>query len=552
MASDELSNEHPDPNLLDPPAVSDGDDGLSEPDNEQLKSKLLDSAKKVVRSRDQRKKKKESFDWSSHGALVLGTVLLVVIILYALSGFNRHQKKPVTVHEESVIPAVVKYGGADLPGKAFIGLEAIRSDRTPELVDEIKKVIASRGTPGDVFADDVPPERNIARELSKEFKIYQQNPGELEQLRREVPVDQWSIGKETLGKVADILERVEPKRQKIRELLMQKDICFSFEFINDPDYGDIPDTGASDFLADYAILEEFAIARALADAQPARAVESLAFLFRLTQLAAEVKNPGVRTKAAQIRMHTVDVLQAVVMDPNLKEKELAQLYLILQEQLDDWTPDADAWIGDRASGMKVYNQIVQYGIDAALNQQEIEELVLRGAVVQDKKDRLQLTNHRSLARDQVFYLKSMQSVIDSCSEPYFQRLTTLGRIDEQVRNAQGTEEETIIAEILLRGIRELMQYCTQDRARCEAATLAMASSLRNSNESVPGRDGLTLAQRAKGAIESLSVDPLYGKPYEIRRIKGGAGSQANLVWVSYRDNLKPFRAPDYSETPQPR
>lgn len=514
-------------------------------ENDSRKEELLNTAKKIVHRREAGKskkssKKKEKFDWGAQGALILGGTLLLMILLYGMIGMYRHQERQEgrRLTEESALPSTVRYGGEELPGKTFVGMEAVRTDRTPELVDEIKRVIGEEGMPSDVFRNDVPPEKNLAEGLSREFKIYQENSGELERLRREVPYDEWKIDKETLDRVSDVLERVEPKRQDIRSMLNQADVCFSFEFVHDPVLGELPDTEASGFLADYMLLEEFAAARALIEGKPTAATESLAYIFRLAQLASEVKNPGIRTKAAQIRLHGLDIMQAVVLDPNFRRSDLVYLYTMLREQLDAWTPDVAAWIGDRASGMKVYNMVIQYGVDDALEPDEIEEMSRRNLVTLNMKGKWVLNDYGSLGRDQVFYLKSMQEVIDSCQKPFPQRLPVLNRITDRVRAAQGTEAETVIAEFLLRGIRELMQYCAQDRVKCETAVLAMATSL---------KDTAAPAERAsiEKTLQTLTLDPLYGKKYEVRRIPNDREPKIDVVWVSYFGNLKPFRVPDY-------
>lgn len=519
------------------------------------KEELLDAAKKIVEKRQKtpksasnRGKKVEESDWSAKAVLFVGTFVAACIFVYALFGMITHRtNKPPTrrIAEESVLPAVVRYGGEDLPGKSFVGLEATRTDRNPELIDEVKNVIESGSAPSEIFKNDVPPEMNIAGELRRQFEIYRQNPGELESLRRDNPYLEDKVDSTVVRNVADVLERTEPKRLQIRQMLNQKDACFSFEFITlppdptQPDLGEIPETEASDFLSDYALLEEYAIARSLIDGDIRSAMESLAYIFRLAQLAAEVKNPGIRLQAGQIRLHAMDVLQVVLLDANLKETDLAYLFAMLQEQLDYWTPDADAWIGDRASGMKVYNLIMQYGLDVALEPDELEEMQLRGIY-----DSLKRNLSKSLASDQIFYLRSMQLIIESCQRPFYQRLDTLNKVDEQIRETQGTPNETIIAEFLLRGIRDRMFFCSQDRTKCEMATLAMASSLKNTKISFRHSEPKTTID-PKETIENLTLTPLYGKKYEVRRIRDEENKRP-LIWVSYFGNLKPFRVPDFS------
>ena len=508
---------------------------IDTPEEEIHKQELLSKAKKVVRHRKY-KKSKNGFDWSTQGHIILSGSLLGVIILYAAIGICRNrspesQSRPaVEITAASLLPAVIDYGGEKLPGKVFVKMEATRSDRDPELVEEIKKIVNSGGMPADIFQDDVPPDMNIGTELSRAFEIYKNNPGELERLREKSPRGEWKIDHETLQEVGDILTRTEQKRLDIREMLNKNDVCFSFTFIHDPDYGDIPDTSSADFLSDYILLEEFAVGWALNEGRLEDAVESLAYMFRLAQLAAEVKNVGIRTRAGEIRMRTVDVMQAVVLDSDFKEQHAISLLDMLQEQLDAWTPDSAMWIGDRASGLVVYNLIRQHGLENALEPDEVAELRQRGIF-----DSLSQRLLRELPRDQTVYLRAMRQIIEESEKPFFQRIPELKRIDTDFRSRRGTSDEPVIAEILLRGVNEVMKFCAQDRAKCEIAVLGLATSI--------GRPVATV----KRPEETLEFDPLFGRKYEIRKITGQAEAKADLVWVSYHSNLKPFRVPDFSK-----
>ena len=504
------------------------------PEEKVRKQELLSAAKKIVRHR-KNKKSKPDFDWSAQGHFVLSIVLLAIIVLYAAIGICRSRmpekdKTGLVVTAESLLPTIIDYGGEKIPGKVFVKMEATRTDRDPELVEEIRKVIDEKGMPADIFQDDIPPEMNLGTELSRAFEIYKNNPGELEQLREKSPRGEWKIGREALQEVGDILTRTEQKRLDIREMLNKNDVCFSFAFVHDPDYGDIPDTSASDFLSDYLLLEEFAVAKALDEGRVEAATESLAYMFRMAQLAAEVKNVTVRTKAGEVRMKTMDVMQGVVLDPKFRESDMIYLLGMLQEQLDAWTPESAMWIGDRASGLVVFNLIRQHGLESALEPDEIAELRQRG--IFDSFSKGLLTN---LPKDQAVYLRMMQRIIEESQNPFYQRVPELKRIEAELRGRRGAVDEPVISEILLRGTTEIMKYCAQDRAKCEMAVLAMAASL-----------GKTVAT-AKRPHETLELDPLFGRKYEILKTTGTDESKADFVRVSFHSNLKPFRVPDFSK-----
>ncbi len=465
--------------------------------------------------------------WKKQGHLVISVGLFSIIAFYVTFGLcrgilNPPPQAPRTISAESLLPPVVTYGGKEMPGKTFVKMEATRRDKDPELVGEISKIIDSGGMPADVFQDDVPPEMNVGTELTKAFEVYKDNPGEMEQLRAKAPQGLWQIDAATLQEVADILTRTEQKRLNIREMLGKDGVCFSFHFVHDPDYGDVPDTEASDYLSDYLLLEEYAIAQALAAGEIDQAIDSLAFIFRLAQLAAEVKNVGIRTRACEVRMRAIDVMQGVVLAPAFRQSHAVKLLGILQEQMDMWTPESAMWIGDRASGLVVYNLIRQYGLESALEPDELAELRQRGIFESLSKNLL-----HTLPADQTAYMKIMQRVIDESDRPLFERRPEWNKIESDLLAKRGASDEPVIAEMLLRGVPEIMLYCAQDRAKCETAVLALATSL-----------GQTVAT-TKRPDAKFELDPIFGRKYEINK-------DAGFVTVSfYAAELKPFRTPDF-------
>ncbi|MCL2743596.1 MAG: hypothetical protein FWE67_07080 [Planctomycetaceae bacterium] len=533
----------------------------SDPNEEQ--SQLINAAKKIVKKREQsvsrRSKKSEELNLRQIG-MFAGVFISISILLFVLarSCGTMGRSGPRFPPRDSLLPTSYMYGGEKVPSKVFTGLEAVRTVKDNELIFEIKRVIDDGGTPSEIFKKDVPPEHNAAVMLSQQFEVYQKNPGELESLRKFSPFENGKVSAQSLSEVSDVLSRIDPKRQKIRNMLNNPEVCFTFEFADVPKEAgnqagaEIPDTKASDFLADYVMLEEFSLAASLQKGDVLSATESLAYTFRLAQLAAEVKNPTIRVRAGEVRLKAIQTLQAVVLDPNLKEENLVYLFSVVQEQLNAWTPDSAAWIGDRASGMRVYNLIFQYGLDEALEPEEIEEMRVRG-IYEETRRKL----HRMLPRDNVFYLQSMQKIIDVSGEPFYRRMPMLNQVDTAVRATQGTPDETVIAEFLLRGIRDIMQFCAEDRTKCETAALAMAHSLKNTKYPFPstgGRGGILPSR----TIEMYVVAPLYGRKYEVthdrrpRYENGGSENSEeliNAVSVSYPGSLQPFIVPDFSVSP---
>ncbi|MDR1964177.1 MAG: hypothetical protein LBQ50_10395 [Planctomycetaceae bacterium] len=483
-----------------------------------------------------------------------GLILSAVVLFYVVSTIQRQyrfrEREPQN-DSSSILPKILKFGGEKIPGEMFLGMETARFEKDHELIDEIKKIIAQKETPSEIFKNNVSDGINIATTLNHAFSA--ENPEELKILRDAAPKgNEWSLDKETLEKLGEILTRFEPKRLAIRQMLQQPKTCFYFIFNQDRETGETIDVQAADYLEDYLLLEEYAIAQSLWDGNMEDALDSLVYVFRMAQLAAEVGIPAVRSSAALIRLRAVDVMQAIVLHPKFSKRYLAGLYEMIREQLENWTPDRTVWVADRASGLKTYHRILQSGLEAALTPGEIKELEERGRLVFIPRKQKKRPNDSAASTtntkeeeikelvllkenffethvaDEIFYLKSMQKVIDECKKPFYQRLAVLTDINNDVLDRMNKETEPIIAVLLLRGIVPLMRLYAQDRAGCETAFLAMSVSLE------------------KPEPATLITNPFSAEKYKVNRIQDEKNPNRQLVQVPSPDNRQPFRVPDYS------
>ncbi len=483
-------------------------------------------------------KKNEKVDWSTQGALVMGGALAIIIIIIVVIGVTQNTDKPPrTVTDASLLPETVKYGGETLPGAVFVGMEATRSETDPALVAEIQKVIADKTMPSDIFHDDVPAEKNIATELNRSFSLYRTNPDELNVLREKIPRGgEWQIPAADLDAVQPTLERLEPKRQSIREKLLQEDVCFSFEFLHPENQEAVPTGDSADFLSDYLLLEEFAIAKALRNGDMDEAITSLSFVFRLAQLAAEVPSPSIRMRAAECRIRAIDILQTLLQNTHCQGPHAQRTLGMLQEQLDAWTPESVAWKGDRASGMKVFNLVRQYGLLGALEPDEIDELIERGLIqTREIKEGPNKGEEREvgdkLRDDEIYYLKTMTTLIAACDEPFFKRTAVLQNIEKERQAWYDTSEEKTVSELLLRFFSQSMERFALDRAKCEMAVVALTTSLNRQMQ--------------------VGVNPLSGDKYDVHRIQDTTeNGSRRMVVVSFTGNVHPFRIPDFTQQPQ--
>ncbi|MDR3197209.1 MAG: hypothetical protein LBU34_05000 [Planctomycetaceae bacterium] len=487
-------------------------------------------------------------------SIYLAIVIFVAAFTYYVVATlqQNHRIRGAKNNSYLISPESVKFGGEMLAGEMFRGMETARWEKDSELVAEIKKVIAQKETPSEIFKNNLSGRVNIASILNNVFRL--DNDEELKILRNAAPKEnEWSISDETLEHLSEVLNRFEPKRLSIRNALNRPDTRFYFIFEQDEEFGEVIDVRAADYLEDYLLLEEYAIGRALREGRMEDALDSLVYIFRIAQLAAEVAVPAVRSSAALIRLRAVDIMQTIILNPKFNKRYLNGLYEMLREQLEQWTPDKAVWVADRASGLKTYHRILQYGLEAALTPEEINDLEKRDLLVfvsrkqrkRKKENTANTTNNNSEENgvkeiillknnflnthiaDEIFYLKSMQKVIDECNKPFYQRISVLNEINNELLNRMGKELEPVIAEILLRGIVGSMRLHAQDRAGCEVAFLAMSLSLE------------------KPTVAHLIANPFSEEEYNISQTKDVEDPNKKFILVSFLGNRQPFRIPDY-------
>ncbi|MDR1479031.1 MAG: hypothetical protein LBJ00_08815 [Planctomycetaceae bacterium] len=466
-------------------------------------------------------------------SLMFGAVFCVILV-----GIFYVPPKTSSISGGVILPAVVEYAGIkNISGKRFAGMESTRTYQNTELIGEIKKVLQSTGLPADIFKLNVPSDKNVAVLLKREFKIYHDNHGEIEQLRKEPVFIDGAVNLNALSQSEEVLSRVDPKRLAIRKMLDDDEqAAYSFEMVNIDGIGDTPDISSAGYLDDYILLEEYTAARAIRDGKIREAIIAAAYVLRIAQLTAEVPSLPVRFIAAQTRLKGLDMIQNIVFAKSFSEMDLRELYLIIQEQLEAWCSESKVLAGHRASGMKTFNLILALGIDYAFESSELEELAKRD------KDRFDYRINQNWAWDHVFFLQSMQTLIGGCEFPYFERKDRIDKIFQVLQDKYDTPDELIASYFLLREVPRYMQFFALERTRYEVAALSMAHSLKYSNG---------VAQYAAETIKDCTKEPLSGKPYHIRQIVNESEPKINIVWGSYFGNVKPFTVPDYSVKEKP-
>ena len=167
-------------------------------------------------------------------------------------------------------------------------------------------------------------------------------------------------------------------------------------------------------------LEALAAAEALAENQPEEALAPLAVMLRSARLLAAEWNVATRVAAANLRADALHVLAAVANHEHASHETTRAIARSPGAQTSDWPADADAWIGDRAAGLIAYELVRDGYYLSLLEQGELKQLQTEGLVAVTTKAVM-----RNVDGDQQFYLAAMRRMIESCRQPYFERVAEL-------------------------------------------------------------------------------------------------------------------------------
>jgi hypothetical protein len=248
-------------------------------------------------------------------------------------------------------------------------------------------------------------------------------------------------------------------------------------------------------------LESIAAAVSLSDRDPERAIEHLQPQFLAARVLADEPNVTTRLTAANLRTDALHLAQAIATHPQATPATHARLCDLLLAHTSDWPADETAWIGERAAGLLVYELVRDGQYLSLLSRDEVADLRERRTL--DPTVRAVM---RHLDADERFYLRTMRTVIEASSLPYFQRKDVLAAIRRELVALERSSEYPLIAgQILLADLEQAHLRLAEDRA----ATLGWLAAL----TSAAGRE-----------LSSLPTNPLTGQALDIKR-------EANAITV---------------------
>jgi len=491
--------------------------------------KSADNSAPEVSNTSSPKNAGKKFDISEQGGLLFIVVILSVFLIIAFEQFVI--RRGGAVSSQSSVETKKRYEKRDTERseETSDGLDLARTltQARDSIQEEIETVRREGGLPTQVFQRDIPPEENVGALIAKEFSSF--DPNSYDRLRESISTQgPWYADWETIQTHGEVLARFKPQRDRLRELLDDPDAKFEQNLIG-TNIGLVPDDQNVDSSWSYMTLEECEIARSLQEGNMDDAVETLRYMLRFTELAAQTQFPEMRIHAAYMRENTLRILQTLALDPKFTPKHANTIITILRRTLQNWPSDAKCWIGDRAEALRRFELIREGRISEALTASELDKLRSLDVLgVEIPKEKEQTRRERGLSllnavafykpqaidKDQDYYLKAMRVLIDSCSQPFYARLETLDHVADNLQLQQGKKDYPALSMLFLYGIRESMQKQAMDKTRVEAWYLALASSL-------------------KLAVKEGAVDPVRGKPYIITRSQAPEG---NRIVVTYGKN----------------
>lgn len=369
----------------------------------------------------------------------------------------------------------------------FGELPGLRSSPDQGLRDELARIVEEEGTPDLIGPDAVADSENVAAGLMELFP-----PDRMTSLRQKAkdlfPPGKFEFNPIELQRVISFGDKHESERLRLPGILRRPQCDFAIQF----KAGFLAELEFIDVVWVCASLEAFHAAKALSDDNTPKAIQSLWSMLRLASCLGAEKHIITRLEAAYLRLKAFVVLQAIVDRQSTRREHLRQLQAMVQDHMKTWPPDSAAWTGDRAMGLHAYELVRDGSIMELLTSDELEQFADENILLE-----LDAAAKRHVDSDELYYLLTMRSIIDSCKDPYFKRVTLFDDIvDELQETRNSTEFPMVAARLLLPNIQQSQATQAQDRANWEAWALGLSAAI--------GKE-----------MPAYEVNPLTGKKYTL-------------------------------------
>ncbi|HTN77217.1 MAG TPA: hypothetical protein VL096_18290 [Pirellulaceae bacterium] len=387
-----------------------------------------------------------------------------------------------------------------LPGAAKSGDVALQ--------DELARLLAEGATPSQLESEQpvIAADQNVAAGLATILtaeKVMRANNDVDDIYPRDHFV--WSSG--ALERSRDLLRYHQVTLTAMKAVLDRPECQFDVKYAS----GLLADVGIFDTAQLAQRWEALDTAALLADGELEPAEKNVLRMLRLDHQLAQVKHLVPRLEGATLRLETLRVLEAFVQHPNITPDALARVRAVLQQQLEEWPSDADAWNGDRAIGLHTYEMIRHGYVLSILTDDELSKLRQEAGVSPTAKGII-----KNIDADERFYVDTMRELIAACEKPYHQRRELILKVNQHLKDTEQTPQYPLIAaKILLVDVEAGHRLQAEDRAACEGWLLALSAAL---GEELPPYKNNPLTgvaytlERDEGRI--LVHNALIGEPAE--------------------------------------
>jgi len=342
---------------------------------------------------------------------------------------------------------------------------------------------------------------DVLETIRQQFEIYHRLPGEIE-----------ILATDDLKEIDNVLKRTETKRLVVRNKLDQLDEVPAVP----PPKRELPSPlFTEDYVAPfmhYVTVERALAQRSLQQGKLDDVLQSFRSVYRLADELAVSGSLELRILAARCRLQMLETAQSLVSHPLCRHEHHELLYKILDDQIKNRDTDEVIWTRYREEGKQFYETIARRGFDPMISPNVQKELMERRALSKYEGAVFERFNH-----DRSVFLRVSEVMVESCSQPFFQRQPALRQLETELRERRESADEPVFALLLLRDVTSSMRLFAQERSGIETAHLALSVSLRIRSRPIP-------------------LNVLTGNEYEIRLIPNG-------VMGTYEGNIKPFYVP---------
>jgi len=285
-----------------------------------------------------------------------------------------------------------------------------------------------------------------------------------EQMERIDPNGDWRIGPVERELLRELVSRTDPHRARFRIAVQQAENGFEI----DPLVGPLAELEFFEPLELGCRMEGLTAVHYLVEGEIPAALESLDRMLLAAELLAREPHVATRLLAANLRAGALRLLQVIARDERCDRASLQTASRRIDDLLQRWPSDAHAWIGERSSGLIVYEMVRDGHYLSLLDRQEVARL--------EKQHQVKTTARAVIGGiddDQFFYLQSLRKLTESCERPYFERTAVFTSLHQELAARESTQHYPIVAAMLLEDVHTVQLRQAEDLARCLAWGLAL-------------------------------------------------------------------------------